>query len=50
MGGHKAQNNNKVRMAGLSVSGTDSVGNQVSGILGPPKDQLMLPAVLGGRG
>lgn len=37
-------------MAGLSVSGTGSVGKQVSGILEPPKDQLMLPAVLGGRG
>lgn len=41
----EAQNSKEVRVAGPSESG--SVGNQVMGILGPPKDQLKLPTMVG---
>lgn len=41
----EAQNSTEARVAGPSESG--SVGNQVMGILGPPKEQRKLPAVLG---
>ena len=41
----EAQNSKEARVAGPGESG--SVGNQVMNLLGPPKAQLKLPAVLG---
>lgn len=41
----ETQNSKEARVAGPSESG--SVGNQVMWILGPPKAQVKLPAVLG---